>query len=453
MKTTAYLLAVLLFSTPAARAGGGITLGQAVDKALEASHGLKQAQAAREGAQTIGRQAGHMRLPALTYQSAFTNSDDPVYVFGALLRQKEFTAADFALDKLNSPSPRTNFSNSLQLQVPLYTGGKISDFSRLGEAAVSRADAAAVYARQGTAMEAAQKYLMAAFKGQLAAIASEAVSSTEKELAVADRLREKGLVLGSDYYAAQALLGSLKAAKTVFEQEALASASGLNVLMGGSEVPQIPALLGRHLYVLPPQEELERAMSGRGDVSAADFAARAAKIARDMESDSILPQIGAFASLQTDTEAFSTNPMRRMVGVGMTVPFGDFARADRVAQKEAEHRQALEGALHLRQTAAAQLAEYRRSYESAALALPLAEAARDDAARSLELFRPMFRQGRQSVLEVARAEYALMSARAAVAEQVFKLHSYYAATLLASGGLDDAAIAFISAAVSEGEGK
>lgn len=438
------LVVVLLagFSAPVQ----ALTLEDAVLKAVESSHGLKSVSAARDGAKAMADEAGHMRLPVLTYQSSYTYGDDPVYVFGTLLRQKQFTSADFALDKLNSPSARTNFSNSLQLELPLFTGFKISNYRRLGETALQQADSSAVYARQGTALEAMQKYFMASFKGELARIAAETAESTAAELAVADRLKEKGLVLGSDYYAAQALLGSIKTAQASFSREAQASSAALAVLMGGGAADALPPLR-RHIYALPEEAAMLEGLSRRGDVASAMLAARSAKIVRDMESDTRLPELGAFARLQTDTQAFAANPLRQMAGVSMNFPFGDFARQDRLARREAEQRQAGESALHLRQSAAAQLAEYRHNYESAAYSLALAEAARADAQRSLELFRPLFRQGRQSVLDVARAEHALMSARAACAELVFKIHSYYAALLFSSGGLEDKAVSELSVAV------
>ncbi|HOX22527.1 MAG TPA: TolC family protein [Elusimicrobiales bacterium] len=449
---TGILLFLSLASGQAVAQNSGLTLKQAVEGALDASHGVKSADAARDAAKAAASQAGHMRLPILSYDSAFTRGNDPVYVFGTLLRQKQFTASDFDLNRLNSPDARSNFSNSLQLELPLFTGFRISHYQKLSDTAVRQADSMAIYARQGTAMEVVQKYLLSALKAQLAAIASDAVASSGAELAVADRLKEKGLVLGSDYYAAQSLLGSMKAAASSFSKEAAASAASLSVLMGlPANRAAVPAPLARHEYLLPEEASLLDSLTGRGDVAAAELGVRSARIVRDMESDSLWPQLGAFARVQTDTRSFFSNPIREMAGVGLSFPLGDFTRSDRVARREAEHRQAGEAAQQLKQNAAAQLAEYRRNYESALDALPLAEGARADAERSLELFRPLFRQGRQSVLDVARAEYALMSARASCAELVFKIHSYYAALLFASGRLGASAVEELSIAVSGGK--
>lgn len=449
LKTVGLLSAVIFLSGSVLCAQAPLTLKQAVDRATAVSHGLQSAYAAREGAQAMASQAQHMRLPVFSYESAYTTGNDPVYVFGSLLRQKQFAASDFALDKLNSPDARGNFSNALQMQVPLFTGFRISDYKRLGDNATRQADASAGYARQGVAMEVVSKYFMSAFKGRLAAIAHSAADSISADLAVAQRLMDKGLVPGSDYYAAQSTLNSVKSAGAAFEQDALAGAESLSVLTDG-QVPTdsvAPPQLAKYIYNITSSDALAARYAARGDITAAELAAVSARIAKDMESNTVLPQIGAFARLQTDTNNFDVNPLRSMVGVGVSVPFGDFTRADRIARRNAELKSADESARQLRQTAAAQLAEYRRNYESARAALPLAEQAIKDAEQSLELFRPLFRQGRQSVLDVVRTEYALMSARAYYEEQIFKLHSYHAAIQFISGRLDEETVSQISDAV------
>ncbi|MEK7745304.1 MAG: TolC family protein, partial [Elusimicrobiota bacterium] len=62
---------------------------------------------------------------------------------------------------------------------------------------------------------------------------------------------------------------------------------------------------------------------------------------------------------------------------------------------------------------------------------------------ALELFRPLYREGRQSVLDVLRAELALAQAEAAYLENLQALHASYAALRLAEGSFDDAAVAAI----------
>jgi len=435
----------------AARDTAALTLTGAVSRTIAHSYDLKSRDAAVAQAEAAVRHANSMRLPGLNLRSDLTRGDDPVYVFGTLLRQGKFGMQDFAIDKLNDPSYKVNFANSLELGVPLFTGFRISNYKKLGETAVLQGKAVRAFAGTAEAFQSAQKYLMLFLKTELARIAAETVASTKEEVAAAGRLKEKGLVLGSDYYAAQAALSSLSAAQTGFEKDAEAASASLNVLMGSEPGTKIalPGAFPKHLYALPAENDLVKDISRRrGDITAARLQGEAAEIAKSIEADSILPQIGAFASLQTNSTTLHDTPFQRMIGVGMTLPFGDLTRGARIDEKKALKAQADNSALAMQDAAAAQIAEYYRNYESALAVLPLTEEALAGAQLSLDLFKPMFRQGRQSVLEVVRAESALMNARAARAEAIFKLHSYYLALMFISGGLDEARTSEISAALS-----
>ncbi|HOI41794.1 MAG TPA: TolC family protein, partial [Elusimicrobiales bacterium] len=72
----------------------------------------------------------------------------------------------------------------------------------------------------------------------------------------------------------------------------------------------------------------------------------------------------------------------------------------------------------------------------------------EKARQSLELFRPLYRQGRQSVMEVLRAEQAVLEAKSAYYENLFKINLFYAQLRLASETLDDKAVSEIAAATA-----
>lgn len=443
-------LALILLFLAASAGAEQISLSQAARETTAFSRMLKSRAAAVEAARQGVNQADAMRLPKLSYQSALTTGNDPVYVFGSLLRQDSFTAGHFDLDKLNSPDNRTNFSNALALEVPLFTGFKIRDQRALGQNYLAQSQSSLDYTQQAELFGTTQTYLMLALKTELAKIAAQAQKSSEEQLKTADRLRSKGFVLGSDYYAAQAAVSSIKTARTMFENDTLAQSAALAVRLGRNpeNILNPSGNFTAFVYNIGnEQEKLQKLSQTRGDLIAARLEAKNADIARSLESNSLLPQIGLFAQLQTNTRDFSTNPLLNTVGVSMTVPFGDFTRSPRVKQREAQKLQAQEQAAALADAAAADLLRYRREYESAKSALPAAREAVENAQKSLELFKPLFRQGRQSVLEVVRAEAALMSARSSLAEITFKLHFYYAASLFMAGEFDQTAADNISAAL------
>ena len=63
----------------------------------------------------------------------------------------------------------------------------------------------------------------------------------------------------------------------------------------------------------------------------------------------------------------------------------------------------------------------------------------------------MYRQGKQSVMEVLRAEATLLELKAAHFENLYKMHLYYAQTMLAAEMLNNDAITKISEKIDGGK--
>jgi len=87
-----------------------ITLQQAVSISLEKNPLRKVAVADTIVSSANVREARSFLMPRVTFSETATRGNDPVYVFGSRLRQRRFTADDFSLNKLNTPSPFGNFS-------------------------------------------------------------------------------------------------------------------------------------------------------------------------------------------------------------------------------------------------------------------------------------------------------------------------------------------------------
>ncbi len=61
-------------------------------------------------------------FPKIMFPESAVRGNDPVLVFGSKPRQQSFTAADFALNKLNTPTPIGNFSSRFFGQWSLFDG-------------------------------------------------------------------------------------------------------------------------------------------------------------------------------------------------------------------------------------------------------------------------------------------------------------------------------------------
>ena len=82
-----------------------LTLQQAVNIALQKNPLRKAAIADTKTASAGVREARSFLIPHLSFSETATRGNDPVYVFGSKLRQQRFMAADFTLNKLNTPCP------------------------------------------------------------------------------------------------------------------------------------------------------------------------------------------------------------------------------------------------------------------------------------------------------------------------------------------------------------
>jgi len=92
-----------------------VTLAEAVRMALEKNPTVQAADAyARSVHEGIG-EAKAARLPRVDFSEGFTRGNNPVYVFGGLLTQRQFTAGDFAGAVCEPPVRRTAARHSWEL--------------------------------------------------------------------------------------------------------------------------------------------------------------------------------------------------------------------------------------------------------------------------------------------------------------------------------------------------
>ena len=117
------LLAVL---AGVVRAQDPLTLDQAVSAALANNAGLRAAAAGVRESAARKDEARAAYLPRLDYIEDWQHGNNPVYVFGSLLSQRRFTAANFDVNALNHPDALTNYHGAFALQQPVYDSQRIA---------------------------------------------------------------------------------------------------------------------------------------------------------------------------------------------------------------------------------------------------------------------------------------------------------------------------------------
>ncbi len=441
------LIASLLIAVPlmAAELPDLASLTNAV---LAHNSGLKAAQAQMDSANAGLREAKSQRLPMLSARSQWTRGDNPVYVFGSLLEQGRFGADNFAVDSLNHPADLSNIKSGLDLGFPLFTGYELTTASRLGELGVQEAATSREGTLQRLRYQTAGLYLEMLLDQDILKTLDERIAASAQEVADAQKLREKGLVLGSDYYAAEAILSGLRSWKVQAQTDQASASSRLVVMIAANSLSVQGALTDPSYKILSRDDLIHQAVDRRPDLQAAATELSMAEVKRRQAGRSLFPRVNAFASLETDTNDFSSNPTNHLFGVSARLPFGDpgyFSRRNRAASGEEAARQTR---ADLEENIRAEVSQAYETYQGALAARTTAKETVERAARSLELFRPLYRSGRQSIIEVLRAEEALAKAQAAYSEALFRIHSTYLQLMAASGGLDDQAIGDMSRQLS-----
>src|SRR5512138_1222458 len=105
------IILILLAFVPGMAVGQTtLTLEQAVASALEKNPVRKSAMFKQRASAAGVKESRAALLPQISFGEAYQRGNDPVFVFGGRLRQQRFSAADFALDRLNRPTPFGNFA-------------------------------------------------------------------------------------------------------------------------------------------------------------------------------------------------------------------------------------------------------------------------------------------------------------------------------------------------------
>lgn len=426
---------LLLAAVPASAADG---LQATVAAALGRSPALAGARAREREARAAGEEAFYSRFPRLSAGASAMTSDDPLFAFGSLLRERRVTQADFAPGTLNRPGYRSAVRGGLELGMPLFTGFELTRARELARLAEKEAAAGGGSAGQAVRLRAVDGYVRALRDRELLAELDERIASGLKAVQSAERLAKQGLALGSDHQAALAILSGLKARRARAAAEKAAHDAELAVLTGGRG----PEPAGTLAPWTPPLEEDEAlvaaALADRPDLHAARARVSGAGVRERGAAESLLPVVDAFASVENSADGLNSGAASRWLGLRVKVPFGDPAyrsrrgRAKAAAEAEAASRSQAEDEVR------AEVLGRAAGLRGLAAVLPALDESLSRARRSLELVRPLYREGRQSVMEVLRAEDSVAQAQEARLEALYRLRSGWAALRAALGRLGDA---------------
>lgn len=441
--SAAFLLAVLVGAPVVpcwAQAPAPLTLPQAVSIALEKNPVRQAALADTRISLAAVRESKAPLLPRVTFSENVTRGNDPVFVFGSKLRQQNFTVADFALNKLNTPTPMTNWSSRFSGQWNLFDGlqnwhgvQRANFAQQASDQQLERTDQELVYqvVQAYYAVLLAQKQLDVAQDGLKTALATEDASRARVE---------SGLAVQSDLLSAQVARASRKQELIQAQNELALARTQLALALGmpsDTEYEPQQNLQDRGLPSANVQDLETQAMAKRPDLKRLDlgYAAQAKNIT--MAKGAFTPRVNVFGSWETDSPSPGWNGGNNWIA-GAELQFdlfeGDSKRARLAREKATQQRIAA-----LRDVARDDVRlEVRKAYyeyDAARQQVEVARGAVAQADESLRINRNRYEGGLTTISDLLRVEEAAHRAQADYWQAVFRVQTSYAGVELATGTL------------------
>ncbi|MDE3134972.1 MAG: TolC family protein [Acidobacteriota bacterium] len=393
-----------------------LSLREAVNQALARNPAL---QASKDQAEASRARVGEARagwFPRLDVSQGFTRGNNPVYVFGSLLAQRQFTAEDFNLSRLNSPTPLDNFQTQVSGQMSLFDSGRTHLREKGAKQMATAADYETAQARQDLILRVVRAYYGVIVAQEDLKAAEQALDSAKSNEQRVRTMEKAGLVVTSDLLSAEVFRAQMQdreiRAKNAVEVARLNLGREMGFAPGA--MPDVTGKLEQPTAIARGVDEWEKtAMAERPALRAAEMQDKAAGDNRKLAKADFGPQIGLFGNYERDAETMGgPSGTNWVAGARLDLNiFSGGAQRSRLAEATAQKLQAEHQLAWLRSGIDL---EVRQAFLDAQAAAQRAAAARDSvnqASESLRIIQNRYQAGLVTITELLRAQTSQLDAR------------------------------------------
>jgi len=392
-----------------------LTLKAAVESALQQNPAFRATKDDSDIARAQLKQVQSTWYPRFDFHQDFTRGNNPVYVFGTKLTQRQFTAADFALNKLNTPTPFDNFQTRLDGRWLLFDSGETLFHQRGAKKLVTASDFATEQARQDLILEVMQAYYGVLVLQENLKAADDAVKTAEVNQQRMETMHTAGLLVDSDLFSAKVFVSQMKD-RQIRAQNALALAEMQLARQTGAALDESiepagtlhqPGTLGKTI-----DEWTHLALEQRPALRAAELQQTAADEERKAVKSEFGPKLALFGSTERDAMTLAGPSGSNWTG-GVRLDFNLFAggaQKARLAEASARESKAKHNVEWFR--SGIQM-EVRKAYldgNAAAQRATAAQDAADQAKESLRIIQNRYQTGLTTVTELLRSQTAQLDA-------------------------------------------
>ena len=392
-------------------------------------------------------------LPRVQGVTSVTNGNDPVFVFGSLLHEAAFTSDDFALSRLNTPRSHTTYNVSLEGQMPIFDAFQTISRVRSTKLQIDSARFEESFTKMEAFLLAAEAYLRAVAVEKLLVTVNEINDASEQDIKQAEDLKDKGLILGADFYSAKVMYGSINQLKNQLMQEKQASHILLNILMG--QDPFKPFEIERNLVestqdVKQLQNWFEQAYKSRPDLAAIDKTIQAQGIEVSREKSTNLPRVDAFGEARDDAGNFKSNGGQSyIVGLKAQIDLFDPSYSSRVRGSKETLKKFESDKIILKDAITKDLTNEYFHYQTAQDNLPVTQKMMDDAKQAVDLMLPLYREGRKSIADLIQIRTSYLNVAKGYYTLATDTKASWTRLLFLSGQLDESRMNEVVSAIGE----
>ncbi len=406
---------LILLATPLA-SQDALSLRDAVRLALRENPAIAAAVAGSRATQLRIDEARSGTLPKINYTETFTRGNNPVYVFGSLLTQHQFTSANFALDSLNQPDALNNFQSQLTVDQPLYDAGQARRAVKQASLSHQMSAEDERRARMETIAGTTRAYYGVLLAAERLKAAEKAKQSATADLKRADDVRAAGMSTDADVLSIRVHLAAVDEQRISRTADLEVARAALNLMLG---VPlDTPHALSTSMEPLDLPDldaaALEKsAAESRPETRQTRLGTTLAQIASESARAAMLPQVGFHAGFEADRQRFVTRAGANwLAGISLRWNlFNGNSDKTRIAESavwithaSAEEKSA-DSAVRL---------QVRRAYadlRSAVQRIEVAKAAMSEAEESLRITQNRYGAGMAPVTDLLRTETAVLESK------------------------------------------
>lgn len=413
-----------------------LSLKDAVREALTNHPSIASAAARVKAATARIDEAKSGKLPRVQYSESFARSDNPVFVFGALLTQRQFTENNFAIGSLNRPNFLNNFQSLVTAEQSIYDAGRTRNQvqSARFQEAMTRQEQRSAELEVIAGVARAYWSVVLAEEGAKAADAS--LKSAEADLKRAESIHDAGLSTPAEVLSLKVHVAAVHEQKIRMAQDREIAQAALNQAMG--RPLETPVSLSTRLKDLAgASDTAPKTVGVRPEAELSRISVDLAKNGISAARSEWLPQVGVRTVFEADRQRFVTRAGANWLVAGSLQwnLFDGFqtrakvnAATHQLAAAEATRKQ-------VDSTLALAVKQAQIGVNSALERLRVAQAAVDMAQESLRIIQNRYDAGLTTVTELLRNESALLDARTRTIRAIYDLRLARVQLEFASGSL------------------